>query len=366
MNNINKKIKICTIVGARPQFIKAASLSRYITNCPNIKEIIVHTGQHYDNAMSASFFKELTIPSPNHMLSLSSTTRASVIGEMLEKIETVLLLEKPDYVLVYGDTNTTLAGALVANILSIPIIHIEAGMRSFNMNMPEEVNRVLTDHISKILFCSSNVAKQNLIAEGLGNRGLIIENVGDIMYDSMLFYKDILSPDRDIYEVVSNTKNFILVTIHRQENADSEEKLKSIFQAFSNCSDNKFILPLHPRTKKNIEEFRIKIPSNVIILPPLPYSDIIFLLKECSLVVTDSGGLQKEAYFLSKYCVIMRNETEWVELVENNYAVLVGTQSDLLSEQIKKFYKKEKSEIVKNLYGDGNSCKYIIEKLLSI
>ena len=353
-------MKIVTIVGARPQFIKAGSLSRQITEYNNIEEIIVHTGQHYDSNMSDIFFDEMKIPKPNYFLGIGGKSHGAMTGQMIEKIEEVALKENPDWILVYGDTNSTLAGAIVASKLHIKLAHIEAGLRSFNMSMPEEVNRILTDRVSNILFCPTDTAVDNLKKEGFDNFNIKIIKSGDIMLDGAIFYKSLASkPNIDI------ENNYILCTIHRAENTDNEDRIRDIFKALNQISkDRQIILPLHPRTKKIIENLKID-TTNLTIIEPVGYLEMVWLINNCSLVMSDSGGLQKEAYFFQKQCITLRNETEWVELVESGFNTLVGANSDKIIESYQNHSKFNTQNSQLNLYGDGEASKKIIEALLN-
>ncbi|MGD9041920.1 MAG: UDP-N-acetylglucosamine 2-epimerase (non-hydrolyzing), partial [Desulfobacteraceae bacterium] len=328
-------MKIVTIVGARPQFIKAASVSRAIQkhnkeNQGQIREIMVHTGQHYDENMSQVFFDELEIREPDYNLGVGSGTHGQMTGAMLEKIEEVLLQEKPDIVLVYGDTNSTLAGALAASKLHFPVGHVEAGLRSFNRQMPEEINRVLTDHVSTFLFCPTDTAVANLKKEGI-TKGVF--KVGDVMFDSFLFNKRLAEKKSVILSALGlKPKNYCLATVHRQENTTNGKRLSGIFEAFNKLAsqDCPFIAPLHPRTAKALDELgkeRLCGP-HVRILEPISYLDMILLETHARVILTDSGGVQKEAYFAKTPCITLREETEWVELVEHGYNVIAGCISE--------------------------------------
>jgi len=352
-------MKILTILGARPQFIKAGSLSREISKHNTIEEVIVHTGQHYDANMSDIFFEEMKIPKPNYFLGIGGKSHGAMTGQMIEKIEEVALIENPDWVVVYGDTNSTLAGAIVASKLHIKLAHIEAGLRSFNMKMPEEINRILTDRISNILFCPTDTAVTNLKNEGFDNFDCKIVNSGDIMLDGAIFYKDLSDkPNLKIEE------NYILCTIHRAENTDDEERLRNIFKALNEISKEKqIILPLHPRTKKIVEKLQIDM-QNLTIIEPIGYLKMIWLIENSDLVMTDSGGLQKEAYFFSKYCITLRDETEWVELVENSVNILVGADRKKIIDAYNKVNINTKI-MSSNLYGDGKSSEIIIKNLIN-
>ena len=352
-------MKLITIIGARPQFIKAAAVSREITKHSNIKEIIVHTGQHFDVNMSEIFFHQMQIPKPDYNLEINSLMHGAMTGRMIEGIEEVLLQEKPDWVIVYGDTNSTIAGALAAKKLHIKVAHVEAGLRSFNRKMPEEINRILTDKISDLLFCPTEQAVKNLQEEGIGKQSLArIVKSGDVMQDAAIFYSNLArKPDFELPE------KFILSTIHRAENTDDPVKLRSIFSAFQKIADEiPIILPLHPRTKKIIKDLKLKV-ENLIIIEPVGYLEMIYLLKNCSLVMTDSGGLQKEAFFFHKPCVTLRDETEWVELVENGFNVVVGSNSDEIYTAYKKVIKKNPNYDI-DLYGRGKASNKVIRELL--
>lgn len=352
-------MKLITIIGARPQFIKAAAVSREIAKHKDIKEIIVHTGQHFDANMSEIFFDQMQIPKPDYNLEINSLSHGAMTGRMIEKIEEVLLKEQPDWVLVYGDTNSTIAGSLAAKKLHIKVAHVEAGLRSFNRNMPEEINRILTDKISDILFCPTDTAVQNLQNEGIGKNSLArIVKCGDVMQDAAIFYSDLAQkPEMNLPE------QFILATIHRAENTDDPKRLVSIFNALSEISNKiPIILPLHPRTKMKIENLKFKI-ENLIIIDPIGYLEMIYLLQNCSLVMTDSGGLQKEAFFFEKPCVTLRDETEWVELIENGFNKIVGTDEDKIISGYQEMSKIKNNYNI-NLYGKGEASKIIIYELL--
>ncbi len=356
-------LKIVTIIGARPQFIKAAVVSRYIRNnhYNKLKEIIVHTGQHYDTNMSDIFFEQMDIPRPDYFLDVNGLGHGAMTGQMLEKIEKVLIDEKPDWVLVYGDTNSTLAGALAAKKLHIKLAHVEAGLRSFNMSMPEEVNRILTDRISNILFCPTNQAVANLKTEGYDNIDTLVLKSGDVMQDAAMYY----SP-KSKKPNIPTLKNYILCTIHRAENTDNIERLKSIFSALSEISKlYPIILPIHPRTNSIIKRNNIDLKyKNISIIEPVGYLEMIYLLKNCKIVMTDSGGLQKEAFFFDKLCLTLRDETEWVELVENSFNIVVGSNK----ESIIKGFEKLKSftpDFEKDLYGKGKAGKNIVEAIIN-
>ena len=375
-------MKIVTIVGARPQFIKAAVVSRAIASFNKtltsrslmVTEVIVHTGQHYDRNMSDVFFEEMDIPNPDYFLDINGLSHGAMTGQMLKKIEMVLVKEKPDCALVYGDTNTTLAGALAAAKLHIPVAHVEAGLRSFNRRMPEEINRVLTDHIASFLFCPTKQSVNNLKAEGIFKEELAAENnkgctpcdhpnvwlIGDVMLDAAIFYKEqARKPQTAI------PGKYILATIHRAENADNTVRLKSIFDGFKKIGEEiPIILPLHPRTRKTIETLDLKTSDSVKIIDPVSYLEIIYLLENCALVMTDSGGLQKEAFFFKKPCITMRDETEWIELVAHGFNYLTGAEAEKMYRTYKNIFEKNCNFNIE-LYGDGKAGAKIV-KILTI
>ena len=353
-------MKMLTILGARPQFIKAGSISREIAKYKEIEEIIVHTGQHYDANMSDIFFDEMQIPKPDYFLGVGGKSHGAMTGQMIEKIEEVALKEKPDWIMVYGDTNSTLAGAIVASKLDIKLAHIEAGLRSFNMKMPEEVNRILTDRVSNILFCPTDTAIQNLKNEGYENLNCKIVKSGDVMQDGAMFYRNLaIKPNIEI------KKDFILCTIHRAENTDDEIRLKSIFEALDEIAKEKqVILPLHPRTKKILENLKLDI-SNLTIIEPVGYLEMVWLIDNCDFVMTDSGGLQKEAYFFEKQCITLRDETEWVELVECGANTLVGADRKKILEVYKNNLEFNKENSKLDFYGGGKASGNIIKELLA-
>jgi len=358
--------KIVTVLGARPQFVKAAVLSRVLQEHQEIEEVIVHTGQHFDANMSAVFFEEMEIPKPAYNLEINSLGHGAMTGQMLEKIEAILMVEKPDAVVVYGDTNSTIAGSLAAKKLQIKVIHIEAGLRSFNMNMPEEINRILTDRISDLLCCPTEAALLNLKNEGFDNLPIHIEKNGDIMKDAVEYYSKISAYKSTIISDLKLKKNeFVLATIHRQENTDDVDKLKSIFEALEEIhSDCQVVIPIHPRTKKIIEKQQLK--PNITLVDPVGYFAMLELLKHCKMVISDSGGLQKEAFFNKKSCIIVREETEWVELVENGFAEIVGSNKEKIVQTFMKF-KNVESNFNKELYGNnvGESIYQSIRSLLN-
>ncbi len=349
-------MKIVTILGARPQFIKAGTVSREIAKYDDIEEIIVHTGQHFDKNMSDVFFEEIKIPKPHYNLNINGLSHGAMTGQMLEKIEEVLMEEKPYWVLVYGDTNSTLAGALAASKLHIKVAHIEAGLRSFNMNMPEEINRIVTDRISNILFCPTDTAVENLKKEGYDNLDCKIVKSGDVMQDGALFYKDLaVKPDMEL------ENEYILCTIHRVENTDDLDRLKNIIDALNEINKEKqIVLPSHPRTKAILEKNGIKV--NFTIIEPVGYLEMVYLIENSTMIMTDSGGLQKEAFFFKKFCITLRDETEWVELIENKFNVLAGADKNKIFDLYKNYDFNDNFSI--DLYGLGKASNIIVKELL--
>jgi UDP-GlcNAc3NAcA epimerase len=368
-----RKIKIATISGARPQFIKIAAVSRIIAGYKEIKEVLIHTGQHYDQNMSDIFFREMEIPKPDYNLDVNQLNHGAMTGRMLEKIERVLLREKPGLVLVYGDTNSTLAGALAAKKLHIKIAHVEAGLRSFNMEMPEEVNRILTDRISDILFCPTDQAVKNLGKEGFHHFDCKIVKCGDVMLDAALFYSQKSSKTPGIMNILLgknknfSKNNFVLCTIHRPENINHPQRLTSIVEALLEISKKTpMVFPIHPGTRNKLEEIDLVgalVKKNIILLPPVGYFDMLELLKHCRFVMTDSGGLQKEAYFFKKYCITLRDQTEWVELVEAGKNFVAGADKQTIIDYAAGMAREFK-DFNPHLYGDGNASKHIIEEIL--
>jgi len=343
--------KIVTILGARPQFVKAAVLSRVISKYRNIEEVIVHTGQHYDANMSAIFFEEMEIPKPKYNLQINGLSHGAMTGQMLQKIEEILVEEKPSLVVVFGDTNSTIAGALAAKKMNIKVAHVEAGLRSFNMKMPEEINRILTDRISDLLLCPTDTAIENLQKEGFDNMPSKVVKCGDIMKDAVEFYGKTSSQKSSIISKLKLQSNsYVLATIHRQENTDTIENLKSIFDGLQKINKQKqVVMPLHPRTKAILEKHNLA--YNITIIDPVGYFDMLELLKNCNLVVTDSGGLQKEAFFNKKHCIIAREETEWIELVLNGFAKIVGSDSQTILNAFENF-QNSSTNFDMELYGN--------------
>ncbi len=341
--------KLVVLVGARPQFIKHAPLDKVLKK--NFDVVLVHSGQHYDFNMSKIFFNSFGLSEPDHNLNVGSGTHSNQTNKMMVEFEKILLEEKPSGVIVYGDTNTTLAGAIATTKLNIPLVHIEAGLRSHNMNMPEEINRMVTDRISDILFCPSKIAVENLKNEGIKSFFS-----GDVMYDAFLLFKKGVEKRVDKrFKKIIQDKEFALLTIHRESNT-KKNVLKRILKNVSNLN-MRVIFPVHPRTKKILKTFKIN--RNIEPIDPVGYFETIYLLKKCSIVLTDSGGLQKEAYFARKFCVTLRSETEWVETVRNGYNILLP-YGEKLDENIFKRFKPQK---YKYFYGNGKASQYINFKL---
>jgi len=350
-------MKIITVLGARPQFIKAAPLSEALRK--KHEEKIVHTGQHYDYQMSDVFFEELGIPKPDYFLGVGSKQHGAQTGEMLTGVEDVLLKEKPDWVLVYGDTNSTLAGSLAASKLHIPIAHVEAGLRSYNRQMPEEVNRVLTDHMSTLMFCPTDQAVKNLSLEGL-TKGVV--RTGDVMADA-LYYHARRAEERSLLENLRYPKkSYLLATVHRAENTDDPSRLEGIINAFAQI-DGHIVLPLHPRTKKLLQDHHLTIPGNVEVIEPVGYLEMILLEKEAELILTDSGGVQKEAYLWQVPCVTLRDETEWVETVHTGWNTLTGAKTEDIVAAVRNYRNGSLPPYLKNLYGNGQASEEIVAQM---
>lgn len=352
-------MKVVSIVGARPQFIKAATVSRALRR--RHTEVLVHTGQHYDDNMSAVFFDELDIPSPEYNLGVGSGPHGAQTGEMLARIEKVLMIERPDWALVYGDTNSTLAGALAAVKLHIKVAHVEAGLRSFNRRMPEEINRIVTDHVSDLLLCPSQTAVDNLAAEGIV-RGVYL--VGDVMAEALAFAVECARERSDILMRLGLTeRGYILVTVHRAENTDDAGRLRSIIDALK-ALDETVVFPAHPRTRCRLAELGLSdlqsMTHNLMILEPLGYLDMVRLAQSARAILTDSGGVQKEAYWLGVPCVTLRDETEWVETVEAGWNILVGADTERIVQAIRSFTPPAARPA---LYGDGYTAVRVVELL---
>lgn len=374
-------IKLITIIGARPQIIKAAAISRAVAERSDVEEIIVHTGQHYDQNMSDVFFGELGIPKPKYNLNVGSGKHGSQTAKMIEALEEVFIQEEPHCVVVYGDTNSTLAGAVAAGKLHIPIAHIEAGLRSFNMSMPEEINRIACDQLSSILFPPTKVAVDNLEVEGFLNskaifkngKGREVYNCGDVMYDNSICFADMAEKKSSILNTINvEPNNFILATIHRDNNTDNPERLTSIFKALIDISDSNnktIVLPLHPRTakllSKNIDSTlydKVENSKFIKIIEPVSFLDMITLEKNASLVMTDSGGVQKEAFFFEKPTIILRPETEWVEIVEHNAGTLVDANYDKIIVAYNEL--SSRKVVFPNLFGNANAASLILDKIV--
>lgn len=358
-----RKKKILMVVGARPQFIKAAVVSRAMKEHDKLQEIIVHTGQHFDINMSEVFFEELNIPKPDYNLGIGGLTHGAMTGRQLEEIEKILLKEKPDWVLVYGDTNSTLAGALAAVKLHIPVAHVEAGLRSFNRRMPEEINRVLTDHASDLLFAPTQNAVDNLKKEGVTDGK--IEMVGDVMYDAALFYATKAEIQSHILQTLGLcTKKYILTTLHRQENIEDPDRLIAIIQGLS-TSSLPVVWPLHPRTRKRLAKLDFTLIPPIHPIEPVGYLDMVMLEKNANLIATDSGGVQKEAYFYSVPCLTLREETEWIELVRVGANHLIGANSAKLTQFINHISRNRMDVTHENLYGEGDAGLRISARLVA-
>ena len=388
-------MKLVTIIGARPQIIKAAALSRAIKThyADRIQEVIVHTGQHYDENMSQVFFDELQIPHPDYNLHVGSASHGVQTARMTEGIEEILLKEKPDFIVLYGDTNSTLAGAVAAAKIHVPIVHIEAGLRSFNKSMPEEINRIVCDHCSTLLFTPTKAGLENLKHEGFpidesdpstlrqaqGPTTTVptidkpkVYHCGDIMYDNSLHFANVAEEKTDIIKRLAlNDKPYILATIHRDTNTDHPERLSAIFRSIIKLSEEcQVVLPLHPRTAKllktNLDETlqkQIFSCQNIKLIPPVSFLEMIALERHALLVMTDSGGVQKEAYFFKKPCIILRPETEWVEIVETGNAVLADADEGRIM-QAWQHFKDNPPTMFPEIFGDGHAAEFMLEKML--
>lgn len=353
--------KILTIAGTRPQLVKVGAVSRVLRE--NFQEVLVNTGQHYDYNMAGVFFDELNIPKPDYDLGIGSDTHSRQTGKMLIAVEEVVEKENPNAILVYGDTNSTLAGALVASKLHIPLIHIEAGLRSFNKVMPEEINRIMTDHVSNILFAPTKIAVSNLANEGIHEN---VYTVGDVMYDAVLYNMQLAEEKYSLSDFGLIEKEYYLGTIHRAENTDSKERLSSILEAFSSLKENVY-LPLHPRTKHKIQEFNLDYlldgAKNIQIVEPVSYLEMLLLEKNAKGIITDSGGVQKEAYFMRVPCVTLRPQTEWKETVDYGWNRLINPLTEDLAHVLKML---QIGEPIDNLYGTGDSAERITTILSEI
>lgn len=365
-------MKVLTILGARPQFIKAATVSRAFRAREDIEEIIVHTGQHFDANMSDVFFEQLDIPRPHHNLHIAGLSHGAMTGRMLEGIEALIQQEQPDWVLVYGDTNSTLSGAVAASKLHIPVAHVEAGLRSNNPAMPEEINRVLTDRVSSLLLCPTQTAVNNLKHEGFPFPAIAanvthapqrIVNIGDVMYDAVLYYRERAKKQISLDAFGLSHQNYALCTFHRQENTDDPKRLQSILCALREIAKElPLVLPLHPRTKHKIgQQLNSDTINGITILEPLPYLEMQRMQMSAGFILTDSGGMQKEAYFHQVPCITLRDETEWIETVEIGWNQLVGASTEKILSAVQK--PKHPSIKKENFYGDGNAANKIVELL---
>ena len=378
-------MKIVTLIGARPQIIKAAALSRAIRNrfAGQIEEVIVHTGQHYDVNMSQVFFDELGVPEPDYNLNVGSASHGVQTAKMITGVEEVLLKEKPDFLVIYGDTNSTLAGTVAASKIHIPIAHVEAGLRSFNKSMPEEINRIMADHASTLLFSPTATGIKNLIQEGFKQDNLPpyspdhpgIFHCGDVMYDNSLYFETIAREKSDVLQKLKlENKPFYLATVHRDNNTDQPKRLSAIFGAFQDITRESkipLVLPLHPRTskllKKNLDKLlyeRISENPFIQLVPPVSFLDMILLERNCEMIFTDSGGVQKEAYFFGKPAIILRSETEWKEIVDQGCGIVANAFQENILQAFNYFKREAKSLKFPPLYGDGKAAEFIAETLL--
>ena len=362
-------MRILTIIGARPQFVKAAAVSRAIRFHGNIRETIVHTGQHFDTNMSDVFFEQMDIPQPDYYLEIANLSHGAMTGRMLEGIEVLIQQERPDWVLVYGDTNSTLAGALAAAKLCIPIAHVEAGLRSHNPAMPEEINRVLTDRVSSLLLCPTETAVNNLKKEGFPNRTIgkrqqQVVNVGDVMFDAVLYYRERALKEINLQTFGLEHQRYALCTIHRQENTDKIDRIKSILGALQSIAkDLTVVLPLHPRTKAKITQYNLaNFLKGLCLLDPLPYLEIQRLQMSAKVILTDSGGIQKEAYFHRVPCITLRDETEWLETVESEWNQLAGASKEKIINSYLIDTKRRESN--GKYYGNGKASYKILDRLV--
>jgi UDP-GlcNAc3NAcA epimerase len=359
-------MKLLTVIGARPQFIKASAVSRAIRQAnergASIREVIVHTGQHFDTNMSEVFFEELSIPRPDYNLNIAGLSHGAMTGRMLEGVESVLMQERPDMVLVYGDTNSTLAGALAAAKLHIPVAHVEAGLRSFNKRMPEEVNRILTDHVSDLLFCPTGTAVENLKREGV-DRGVHL--VGDVMYDVTLHYREVARERHDLARWGLTDKGYALCTVHRAENTNDPARLSGILGALKDIAKEvPVVLPLHPRTRQIIEASGSAGGlEGINVLEPLPFLEMLRLEMSAKAILTDSGGVQKEAYFHRVPCITLRDETEWVETVEMGWNVLTGADGDAIA---RAWVELSAGNDADDAYGDGDAAGKTLSALMDV
>ena len=360
-------MRICTVIGARPQFVKAAGVSARLAEMrrggADVEEVLIHTGQHYDPAMSEIFFSELGIPKEKYNLNVGSGSQAVQTARMLEGLEAALLEERPDWVLLYGDTNSTLAGALAAVKLHIPVAHVEAGMRSFNRGMPEEINRVVTDHTADLNFCSTELAVENLAAEGRGGTAVL---VGDVMYDCALRFQELAERNCDpLADFALEAGAYVLLTCHRAENTNDPARLAGIVDAVNSIADDIVVFyPAHPRLKSFLEKYGLSFSEKVRVVEPVGYLDMLLLEKSAALILTDSGGIQKEAFFYRVPCVTMRDETEWTETVELGWNKLVGASQDAIETAVTDFVTNPPAATGEEPYGDGDAAGKILERLI--
>lgn len=354
------KAKVVTVVGARPQFVKAAALSPAFAATKRIEELLVHTGQHFDANMSDIFFQELSIPTPYANLGIGGGTHGQNTGRMIEAIESILINERPDCVLVFGDTDSTLAAAIAASKLGVKLAHVEAGLRSFRRSMPEEINRVLTDHVADILYAPSDVALKHLWGEGVSREKTV--KSGDVMHDVVKRFMVLADARSNIMKVMSLVPGgYNLLTLHRKENTDDPVILQRLVKGLA-ASELPIVFPIHPRTEKRFAEFGVSLPGNVRLMKPVGYLDILKLQANANFVLTDSGGVQKEAYFLGRPCITLRDETEWVELVECGANVLAGSDESLLSDLLGR---DARAPLISDVYGPGNSAELIATDLVA-
>ncbi len=363
------RLKIVTIIGARPQFIKAAPMQAALQKQAGLAHVLVHTGQHYDYAMSKVFFDELALPVPNYHLEVGSGSHGAQTARIMERLEPILQKEKPDWVLLYGDTNSTLAGALTASKLHVPVVHVESGLRSFNKAMPEEINRIVTDHVSTVLFCPTDVAVKNLEHEGFSLEmpktptadTPLVFNSGDVMYDAALLSIAIAEQKSTILSTLGLTpKSYYLATIHRAENTDDRQPLANLLEAFAQM-DALVIFPAHPRTVERFKRFELTPSQNVRVISPVGYFDMLMLEKAARAILTDSGGVQKEAFFFQVPCVTLRRETEWVETVATGWNRIVNNEPSVILNAVRKLTPGKAGTLP---YGDGQAAHKIIECLL--
>lgn len=350
-----------TVVGARPQFIKASAISRAVAGRPDVCDTIVHTGQHFDDAMSRVFFTELSIPEPAANLGISGGSHAQMVGRMLTALEEVMQQQPPDAVIVHGDTNSTLAGALAAAKLDLPVAHVEAGLRSFNRRMPEEINRLVADRVADLLLCPTPTAVENLRAEGISD-GVCL--TGDVMYDTAVHYGRVARERSDVLQRLGLTEGaYCLATLHRAENTDDAGRLRAILSALE-AAPRSVVMPVHPRTRLTMERAGLH-PGGIRVTDPVSYLDMLRLEQAARVILTDSGGLQKEAYFAGVPCVTLRGETEWVELVDAGRNRLAGADPDAIAEAIRWAEDADRTSPEPSLYGDGHAAEHVVEALVA-